>query len=163
MIIIGIGSNLPSPNIGPSLEVCNYSLDLLERRGIKVIASSSWYKTEAIPKSTQPHYINGVASVNTNFDSLALLKELMNIEEFMGRTRSVRNEARIIDLDLITYNDEISQSDGLTVPHPRLCERAFVAKPIADIAPEWHHPVSGLSITEILAPLSNQKIICLST
>ena len=162
MILIGIGSNLSSLNFGSSIEICNYSLDILERRSIKIIAKSRWYETEAIPSSTQPHYINGVVSVATELNSLDLLDELMCVEELLGRTRSIENEARIIDLDLIAYNDEISTSNKLTIPHPRAAERAFVARPISDIAPEWQHPVTGLSIQKIIEPLFEQQIICVS-
>ena len=76
----------------------------------------------------------------------------------MGRQRSEANAARIIDLDLLSYNAEIIESKILTLPHPRMMERAFVVQPITEIAPAWRHPLTGITITEILAGLTDQDI-----
>ena len=158
MIFIGLGSNLPSETYGTPISVCEKSLELIEKAGVTVQHKSSWYETAPIPVSEQPNFINGVISVETDLNCLDLLEVLQGVETLMGRVRSVINEARIIDLDLLAYNDEIIDSDRLTLPHPRLTERAFVAQPFAEIAPEWHHPISGVSISEILSKLSNQEI-----
>ena len=80
----------------------------------------------------------------------------------MGRRRSKKNAARVIDLDLIAYHDDIVESELLTIPHPRLFQRAFVVKPIFEIAPNWRHPVLGVTIGALLPPLADQKIKQLS-
>jgi len=95
-------------------------------------------------------------------DSSQLLDVLLAIEIEMGRQRLEPNAARIIDLDLLSFNAKIIDSDRLTLPHPRLTERAFVVQPIAEIAPDWRHPISGLLITEILASLTDQDIKLIS-
>ena len=76
----------------------------------------------------------------------------------MGRIRSIKNADRIIDLDLIAYNDEIIETDLLTLPHPRVVERAFVLLPISELIPEWRHPLTNLSINTMLERVKGQKI-----
>ena len=76
----------------------------------------------------------------------------------MGRKRGIKNAARIIDLDLIAYNNEIVENETLILPHPRLSERAFVIKPLAEIAPEWRHPILGIKIDKLINNVSKQKI-----
>jgi 2-amino-4-hydroxy-6-hydroxymethyldihydropteridine diphosphokinase len=158
MIIIGIGSNLPSISYGSPIMNCETSLDLIARNGVDIVSRSSWYETVPIPVSDQPNFINGVIGVETKLSSSKLLAFLHEIEGQLGRERSVKDAARIIDLDLIAYHDEVVESESLTLPHPRMTARAFVAGPLAEIAPEWHHPISGLSILEILSNLSDQQI-----
>ena len=162
MIIVAIGSNLESNMFGCSINICNKSVELIRNHGVQVVDQSSWYETAPIPASLQPNYINGVISVQTQFSSEELLLLLLSIEKKMGRVRTKRNAARVIDLDLICYNDEVVRSKGLTLPHSKLSERVFVVKPISEIAPNWKHPVSGLMVDEILLTLSNQKIRQLS-
>ncbi len=162
MIIVAIGSNLESNVYGSSIDICNKSVELIRNHGVGVINQSSWYETAPIPASSQPNYINGVVSVQTQLSSEELLLLLLSIEKEMGRVRTSRNAARIIDLDLICYNDDIVRSKGLTLPHSKLSERVFVVKPISEIAPNWEHPVSGLMVNEILQKLSNQEIQQLS-
>ena len=161
MIIIGIGSNLKSDIYSSRLKACQQSVELIKKK-INVICQSSWYETAPIPHSSQSNFINGVISVKTESSSLDLLKLLLNIEIKMGRTRGVENAARIIDLDLIAYNNEIIETKSLTLPHPRFGERAFVVQPINEIAPDWIHPVLGLTMVELLTRLSDQKIKRLS-
>ena len=161
MIIIGIGSNLKSDIYSSRLKACQQSVELIKKK-INVVCQSSWYETAPIPHSSQSNFVNGVISVKTESSSLDLLKLLLNIETKMGRTRGVENAARIIDLDLIAYNNEIIETTSLTLPHPRFCERAFVVQPIKEIAPDWVHPVLGLTMVELLTRLSDQKIKRLS-
>ena len=162
MIIIGIGANLKSDLHNSIIEACETSLQLIKESNIDVICQSSWYETEPVPASSQPNFVNGVISVKTQLSSLELLKVLLSIETKMGRRRSKKNAARVIDLDLIAYHDDIVESELLTIPHPRLFQRAFVVKPILEIAPNWRHPVLGVSIGALLPPLANQKIKQLS-
>jgi 2-amino-4-hydroxy-6-hydroxymethyldihydropteridine diphosphokinase len=158
MIIIGIGANLKSDLYNSIIEACETSLQLIKKSNIDVICQSSWYETEPIPASSQSNFINGVISVKTQLSNLDLLKVLLSIETKMGRRRSKKNAARIIDLDLIAYHDDIIDSELLTLPHPRLFQRAFVVKPIFEIAPDWRHPVLGVEVGALLPALANQKI-----
>tara|TARA_B110000438_G_scaffold118263_1_gene115518 strand:- start:29 stop:520 length:492 start_codon:yes stop_codon:yes gene_type:complete len=162
MIIIGIGANLKSDFYNSIIEACETSLQLIKENNIDVICQSSWYETEPIPASSQSNFINGVVSVKTELSNLDLLKVLLLIETKMGRRRSKKNAARVIDLDLIAYHDDIIESKVLTLPHPRLFQRAFVVKPIFEIAPDWRHPVLGVTIGALLPPLADQKIKQLS-
>ena len=89
---------------------------------------------------------------------MPLAKNSRSTDSVCSCERSVRDAARIIDIDLLAYNDEIVASEHLHLPHPRMHERAFVIAPLAEIAPDWHHPASGKSILELLAPIADQKI-----
>ena len=162
MIIIGIGANLKSDLHNSIIEACETSLQLIKESNIDVICQSSWYETEPIPISSQTNFINGVISVKTQLRNLELLQVLLSIEKKMGRRRGKKNAARIIDLDLIAYHNDIIESKILSLPHPRLFQRAFVVKPIFEIAPNWRHPVLGVSIGALLPPLADQKIKQLS-
>ncbi len=162
MIFIGIGSNLKSETYGPPISNCEAAFEQISQNRVDILRQSSWYETVPIPASTQQNFVNGVVAVKTNLDSSQLLDVLLAIEIEMGRQRSEPNAARIIDLDLLSFNAKIIDSDRLTLPHPRLTERAFVVQPIAEIAPDWRHPISGLLITEILASLTDQDIKLIS-
>jgi 2-amino-4-hydroxy-6-hydroxymethyldihydropteridine diphosphokinase len=158
MIIIGIGANLKSVLYNSIIEACEKSLQLIKESNIDVICQSSWYETEPIPASSQSNFINGVICVKTQLSNLDLLKVLLSIETKMGRRRSEKNAERIIDLDLIAYHDDIIESELLTLPHPRLYQRAFVVRPIFEIAPDWRHPVLGVTVGALLPALADQKI-----
>ena len=156
------GSNLKSETYGPPISNCEAAFEQISQNRVDILRQSSWYETVPIPASTQQNFVNGVVAVKTNLDSSQLLDVLLAIEIEMGRQRLVPNAARIIDLDLLSFNAKIIDSDRLTLPHPRLTERAFVVQPIAEIAPDWRHPISGLLITEILAGLTDQDIKLIS-
>jgi 2-amino-4-hydroxy-6-hydroxymethyldihydropteridine diphosphokinase len=90
--------------------------------------------------------------VATSLQPDALLAELHAVEDIFGRVRSVPNAARFIDLDLLDFHGEIASGKAI-LPHPRMAERAFVLRPLADLAPDWRHPISGVSIAALLAAL----------
>ena len=148
MILIGIGSNLPSI-AGSPIETCTKALVHLSSLGMQIIARSPWYETAPVPVSDQPWFANGVAEVGTNLDPLALLGILQAIEAEFGRVRGEKDAARTLDLDLLTYNGVISDDPRLILPHPRIQERAFVLFPLRDLAPGWRHPILGLTATEM--------------
>ena len=152
MILIGIGSNLSS-EFGDPRETCEAALCAMNETGIAVRMVSRWYRTQPQPVSDQPWFVNGVASVTTSLAAGSLLGRLHAIEEAFGRVRSVANAARPLDLDLLAYGDEIHDG-ALTVPHPRLQERAFVLFPLADLAPGWLHPILGKTAVELRMGLS---------
>lgn len=161
MILVGIGANLPSPRFGSPQATCEAALGCMAAAGIRVVARSRWYRTTPVPVSSQPSYVNGVARVTTDFDPGGLLSALLGIERKIGRERGEKNAARMIDLDLLAYDDAVSEGsppgpgagDTPCLPHPRLHERAFVLLPLRDIAPDWHHPVTGEGLEDLIQAL----------
>jgi len=155
LILIGIGSNLSGGGYKTSVDVCEAALNALADKGMIVLRHSQWFESEPVPVSDQPWFINGVASVETPLNAVDLLACLHEIEESFGRIRRQRNEARILDLDLLAFGSDIIEiPDGPMVPHPRLHERAFVLLPLQEIAPEWRHPLDGRSIAALVGELS---------
>jgi 2-amino-4-hydroxy-6-hydroxymethyldihydropteridine diphosphokinase len=108
-----------------------------------------------MPASDQPWYVNAVVEVVTKLSPDQLLAVLHDVEEAFGRVRSVANAARMIDLDLLDFQGKTAAggSRQAILPHPRMTARAFVLRPLADLAPAWRHPVSGTSIQALLAAL----------
>ena len=157
MILVAIGSNLNSKLFGSPEQNCNAAIDML-RKYFEVTESSSFYKTEPIPKSEQPWFVNCIVNIKSKISPSRILDTLLEIELQFGRKRSRKNEARVIDLDLIAYNSLIVKSLKLTLPHPRMHLRKFVIQPICDINKNWIHPISKKKAFEILKELANQKI-----
>jgi 2-amino-4-hydroxy-6-hydroxymethyldihydropteridine diphosphokinase len=160
-IYIALGGNLPHPRYGPARQTLEAALKALEGRGVAVRRVSPWYRTAPVPASDQPWYVNAVAEVATRLPADALLAELHAVEEEFGRIRSVPNAARLIDLDLLDFCGELAAGGPgrATLPHPRMAGRAFVLRPLADLAPGWRHPVSGTSIGTLVAALPTDQII----
>ncbi len=160
-IFIGAGANLSHPVYGPPRRALEAGLEELGRRGVSVARVSPLYRTAPIPASDQPWYVNGVAEVVTKLRPDQLLAVLHKVERTFGRTRTVANAARVIDLDLLDFRREIAAGGPgkATLPHPRLQDRAFVLRPLADLAPTWRHPVSGVPIQALLAALPADQII----
>jgi len=155
MILVALGANLPSREFGPPLASLEAALRLLEEEGVRIARRSQWYRSAPVPPSDQPWYVNGVAEVEARLSPEALLATLHRIEARFGRVRQRRNEARVLDLDLLAYGDRVSAEGDPPpeLPHPRLHERAFVLLPMAEIAPDWHHPRSGLTVAEMVRKL----------
>jgi 2-amino-4-hydroxy-6-hydroxymethyldihydropteridine diphosphokinase len=105
--------------------------------------------------------VNGVAEISTDLDADALLDTLHAVEEVFGRVRSVPNAPRRIDLDLLDYCGELAAGGPgrATLPHPRMTIRAFVLRPLADLAPAWRHPGTGTPIADLVAALPEGQII----
>ena len=156
MILIGLGANLVHPSYGPPRATLEAALEALAGGGVAVKRRSRWYRSAPVPPSDQPWFVNGVAELRPGPGPAELLALLHGVEADFGRVRRQRNEARVLDIDLLVYNDHVSLvGEAPVLPHPRLAERAFVVLPLADLAPEWRHPVSGLSAVELsrrLAP-----------
>jgi len=152
-ILVAIGSNLPSPEIGSPRATCEAALAELARRGVRIVKRSRWYESAPVPPSDQPRFVNGVVAVDTSLSPADLLALLHETERRFGRERREVNEPRILDLDLIAYG-ELRQSEAPPLlPHPRMHERAFVLLPLSDVAPEWRHPVDGRSLSEMVRAL----------
>ena len=160
MIFVGIGANLPSPVHGPPLVTCSAAIGALGARGVTVIRRSPWYSSAPVPPSEQPHFVNGVLQVQTMLSAEALLRALHDVERVFGRCRGERNEARFLDLDLLAYGSLTTEPGAaVEVPHPRMHERVFVLRPLADLAPGWRHPRLGRSTTELLAAVPPGQIV----
>ena len=154
MILIGIGGNLASPRFGSPLDTLAAALVALQAEGIRVITRSAWYRTEPVPHSDQPYFVNAVASLATHLAARDLLAALQTLEEQFGRVRSELNAPRVLDLDLLDYEGQVTDTTSLVLPHPRLHQRRFVLLPLAEIAPDWRHPLSRLTAKQLLSRLT---------
>ncbi|WP_339778901.1 2-amino-4-hydroxy-6-hydroxymethyldihydropteridine diphosphokinase [uncultured Thalassospira sp.] len=154
-ILIALGANLPTERFGAPADTVRAAIDVLAGTdGICVEKISSFYETAPVPVSDQPWYVNAVIRVETVLSPHDLLVRLHEIEADFGRVRVMRNEARVLDLDLIAYGRQVLGDDsGLIVPHPRLHERAFVLLPVRDVAGDWVHPVLQQSIASLVGAL----------
>ena len=158
MIYIALGANLPSRYGSPAQTLMKAQQALQDRCG-QIVDSSSVWLTAPVPfVEGQPWYHNAVISIKTDLDAMSLLDEMLAIEEDFGRVRTERNAPRLLDLDLIAYHDEIiREGEKLIVPHPRMDGRAFVLRPMAEIAPDWVHPVTQKDINELIAALPEDQ------
>ncbi|MFQ5904117.1 MAG: 2-amino-4-hydroxy-6-hydroxymethyldihydropteridine diphosphokinase, partial [Candidatus Binatia bacterium] len=140
--------------MGEPIHNCLKALELLgQGEGLAVGRKSSLYKTEPIGYSTQPWFINAVVEAESALDPWKTLERLHTIENSLGRTRGVRWGSRSLDLDLLFYGNRILEGPGLVIPHPRIQERRFVLLPLAEIAPDWRHPILAKSVRELLEGL----------
>lgn len=140
LIFIALGSNLNSEKFGSPEKNCREAIKELKNFFL-VNKISSFYESEAIPNSEQSWFVNCVVEIITRKQPIEVLKILLKIEQSFGRIRENKNEPRIIDLDLLTYNDIILNKKKLILPHPRLHQRNFVLLPIYDLNPNWMHPI----------------------
>ena len=169
---IAMGANLPSAT-GTALSTLEKSLELFMSESLQIHRISKWFSTPAFPAGSGPDFVNGTVIVKTRLPPIKVLEALHRIEAAMGRTRDNRWEPRLCDLDILAYDDEIFPSlktytqwknlelsqqttktpDELILPHPRLQDRAFVLVPLNDIAPDWCHPVTRITVSDMLAAL----------
>lgn len=147
---IALGSNLDSA-LGSREANLHEAITRMKALG-DVRAVSSFYDTEPIGYLDQPRFLNAALLLATNLAPEDLLRQLLAIERAMGRDRTgaVPKGPRVIDLDLLLYEDVVMQTADLTLPHPAMHEREFVLRPLADIAPDMRHPVLGLTMRELL-------------
>ncbi len=154
---IALGSNL-----GDSKTTLTMALKQLDQAPhVRLEARSSFYQTKALtlPGSPpQPDYLNGCVTIETRLKPHELLTVLQRIETQFGRVRREQWGARTLDLDLLLYGDLICKSDDLEIPHPRMLDRAFVLVPLAEIAPDWIHPIVGMSIAELASKINQSDI-----
>jgi 2-amino-4-hydroxy-6-hydroxymethyldihydropteridine diphosphokinase len=136
---IGLGANLGDPR--RQLEQALRDLEALPDTRLR--ARSSLYRSAPLGYTDQPYFVNAVAEIETRLPAMALLAELQAIEARYARSRSFANAPRTLDLDLLLFGDERIAAHGLTVPHPRMHERAFVLVPLVEIAPEAAIPGHG--------------------
>jgi 2-amino-4-hydroxy-6-hydroxymethyldihydropteridine diphosphokinase len=128
-----------------------------EYDGVSVVSRSSLYETAPVGETDQPPFLNNAVGVETVLSPRELLAVIKEIEKIIGRTPTYRWGPREIDIDILLYDDLVINEPGLTIPHPRMHERAFVLVPLSEIAPIAVHPVLGKSIgtlCEGLGPIS---------
>jgi 2-amino-4-hydroxy-6-hydroxymethyldihydropteridine diphosphokinase len=154
VILIALGANLPGP-AGPPAATLRAALSQLEKQGVKILAVSSFYETPAWPDPGQPAYVNAVAAVETTLQPVELLTLLHGVETAFGRLRSLPNASRTLDIDLLDH-DGLVVTEGVTLPHPRMAQRSFVLAPLAEIAPQWRHPVTGEGVENLLSRLPDR-------
>jgi 2-amino-4-hydroxy-6-hydroxymethyldihydropteridine diphosphokinase len=146
-----------------ALETAKQAVAMLDSLpGVRLVGLSRWYESAPVPPSGQPPYVNAVAALlvdpGVSLDPAVLLAQLMAIETVCGRQRSTPNAARTLDLDIIGIGGLVRGAPDPIVPHPRAHLRAFVLAPLADVAPDWVHPVLGRTAAELLAELPPQEI-----
>ena len=163
MIFLGLGGNIPSQRFGPPRATLEAALVALAQQGVQVRRRSRWYRSRPLPDDGQPWYVNGVAELETSLGPGELLAHLLEVERQFGRERRERWAPRVIDLDLLAYDDLSTWGSaagaGPVVPHPRLHERAFVLVPLAELAPAWRHPVLGRTALEMQAALPSGQFV----
>lgn len=152
---IALGANLPFEGQPPA-ETLGRAAAVLEAAGLAPLGYSSLWETAPWPPSEQPNYLNAVMELDASgLGPQPLYDVLRAVEARFGRARRLRWDARTLDLDILALEGFVGDFGGIELPHPRLHERAFVLAPLAELAPDWRHPLLGQSAAEMLAVLGS--------
>ena len=151
VVYLGLGSNM-----GNRQDNLGEALGFLSQR-LRVEKVSSVYDTEPVGNTNQPRFLNLVCQVYTRLAPTELLTLAKGIESKLGRALSQSNAPRPIDIDILFYGDQVIETPELVIPHPRLAERAFVLVPLAEIAPDFRHPVIGKTVSELSQRLTETQ------
>ncbi len=179
-LLIGMGSNLTSQGEASDL-LLKRALDMLKMLGLVIRSISRFYRTPAFPAGSGPDYVNAAAVLAGSVTADEVLGHLHAVEEALGRVRTARWGARTLDLDLLAVDDQVlpdaetqrkwrdlplkaqqaQAPDCLILPHPRLQDRAFVLVPLMDVAPDWRHPLLGLTVRQMhdALPLADRNAV----
>lgn len=176
-MLIALGSNENSV-WGNCAETVQMAIENVARGSFTTARTSNFYATPAFPAGSGPDYVNAAMTIESDLTPAAMLAELHAIEASAGRQRGVRWGQRTLDIDLIACEDAVLPDAGtyakwrdlpakaqaataprdLVLPHPRMQDRAFVLVPLADVAPDWRHPVSGRTVLQMLAALTDDQV-----
>jgi 2-amino-4-hydroxy-6-hydroxymethyldihydropteridine diphosphokinase len=146
---------LSGSNMGDRLEHLRMAKDYLPAAGCVLLAESSIYETAAWGNQEQPVFLNQAWQVTTQKEPIDLLASLLEIEKAMGRRRLQKWESRIIDIDILFYDQVVYRSENLVLPHPHLHERKFALMPVAEILPQWMHPVFHKTVNTLLQEVND--------
>ena len=152
-VYLGLGSNIGNPQDNIDTAIKHIS------QFAEVVQISSMYTTEPVGYADQDWFVNCCIELNTDISAEKLFSHLQRIEQGMGRVKKILNGPRIIDIDVLLWNDQTIQTDQLVVPHPRMHERAFVLEPLSEIAPNLVHPTLKKSMTQLFDELEDRHQI----
>ncbi len=152
-VFLSLGSN-----IGEREAQLDEAVERLEAAGVRVVRRSSVYETEPQDLRDQPWFLNLVLEVETGLSPIQLLAAIQGIEKAMGRRRDVPKGPRTVDIDILLYGPAIVETEDIQIPHPRLDRRRFVLEPMAELAPDLRHPLSGKTISELLRDVQWQGV-----
>ena len=155
MIHLNIGSNLKSKH-GTRFDNISLAINLLINLKIKIKKISNFYETPSYPNQNFPKFLNVGITIEYNNNYLKLLSEIKQIEKKLGRIKTVKNDPRIIDIDIIDFNSAIKNTNKLILPHPKCHLRNFVLFPILQIDPNWSHPILKKNAQFLINKLSQK-------
>jgi len=153
-IYLSLGSN-----VGDRAKNLQDAIAALRNAGVLVVRISSLYETEPVDYLDQPWFLNCALEAETGLAALDLLRALRRIEAQMGSKKLIAKGPRVIDMDVLLYGNEVIDTPELQIPHPRMHLRRFVLEPLAEIAPNVQHPVSHLSIADLLARTPDKSAV----
>ncbi|WP_299048137.1 2-amino-4-hydroxy-6-hydroxymethyldihydropteridine diphosphokinase [uncultured Tateyamaria sp.] len=180
-MLVALGSNMSS-DVGSPSEILQKAISELENAGAVIRARSRFFRTPAVPAGSGPDFVNAAIAIGAPWSAPETISRLHEVEAGLGRRRTARWEQRVIDLDLLAHGDTIrpnvatvrtwmdlpqdQQQEAapgqLLLPHPRMHERAFVLVPLADVAPDWVHPITRRSVDEMCAALSPEEVAAIT-
>lgn len=153
LVYVAFGSNL-----GERKENILSAIDFMEKKHMEFLRISSMYETEPYGVKEQPKFINCAALIKTTYAPMELMDMLLDIEKALGRVRTAKWGPRVIDIDIIFYDNKIINFVDLIIPHPDMQNREFVLKPLAEIAPDYIHPKFKKSVAGLLSEIEGVKI-----
>ena len=142
-------------NINDRLANLNKAGQLLEKQVGKIIKFSGIYETASWGKTNQPDFLNQVIVIESDLTPQQLMEQILSIENKMGRVRTEKNASRIIDIDILFFNEEIIETDSIIIPHPQIQNRIFVLHPLNELSPDLIHPVLKKPVHQLLIECSD--------